>query len=273
MLASADGGSVLCATGFCPVRHVVAILLAAVLCCASLAGPGATLAYTYLGTCAGGSGYQTNDIVQDLTSNQNGAEMSLYHIVAGGDWDTCHYSGSGYGHMDELLSIQGTGNNMAQLGIAKYAGSGGYSWIFIYTQVDNSGGVVVSADSLFGEDPIAGDSYWFHILRTSSNWQYCIKNLTDGRQVCWTTAASWSTAGFVWYGGETINLNDTMGAHPEASTFRTYGMRHHTSSGWAAYLGDGFLIGNCYQWGSNATIENCNILDVESTGGIFIWTQ
>ena len=70
--------------------------------------------------------------------------------------------------------------------------------------------------------------------------------------------------------GETINTDNTMGAHGESATFRTYSMRHHTSAGWSGYFGDSYLINNCIQEGANWTAINCNVLDVGSQPGVFI---
>jgi hypothetical protein len=255
------------------MRLIVALSLVVAMGGVALAGPESARAYTYKGNCTSSAGF-SDDIVQNLTSNQNGAEMTLYQIPGTSSWVTCTYAGTGAGHMDELLSIQGGSGQLAQIGIAKYTGSAGVSWMFIYTQADNTGGVVVGADSLFGEHPTAGTSYWFHILRTTtSQWQYCIENNNTLHEVCWYTAAHWATAGFTWYGGETANPNDTMGAHPEAITFRTYAMRTHTAAGWTAYFTDSYLISNCIQGGTNRFSINCNIQDVGSLPGIFIWNQ
>ena len=172
---------------------------------ALLASQSATRAYSYRGSCGlsgnqNGHSYWSWDIVFKNASNINGAQMNQYSLPASTDWVTCTYSGSGFGHMDELLSLQGdTGiGQIVQIGIAKYTGPQGISWLFIYTDDDNSGGVVVGADDLFGESPSAGRRYHFSIQydadATPPHWLYCIKDIENAHLGCWWTYVSWYTS-------------------------------------------------------------------------------
>jgi hypothetical protein len=258
-------------------RHIVPLIIIAAMT-ANMLFAERVVAYTYLGNCDNRGTTTTWDATWYSTSGTTGVEMRQYQLPSKSSWATCTYAGTGFGHMDELDSLQGTGSQIVQLGIAKYVSSAGTSWLFVWTPSDNSGGIVVDAGGHFGAEPIAGHSYRFWIYSYYVGpyyaWEYCINDLTAATTVCWTDGGgTWhSSTGLVWWGGETADYNDTMGAHPEAATFRTYAVRVKTSS-WQPYLTDTQLINDCSASGFNRTIDNCNVSDVGSYPGFFIWNQ
>jgi hypothetical protein len=239
-----------------------------------LALPGMAVAYSYQGNCNNVSN-TTWDALYDYRSNVDGAEMDQYTLPASSSWATCTYNGGGgFGHMAELLSLQG--NGIVQLGIIKFISSGGSSWQFVYTFNDANGGQVSNAYTYFGENPIAGRTYWLHIATVYIGqywyWEYCLKDFTNSHQACWDLIASWHVGNYPWFGGETADQNDTMGARPEASTFRTFAMRvRDASTGWQAWLPDSKITSNCYGTGTNQYIANCNVQDTSGFPGMFIW--
>lgn len=181
-------------------------------------------------------------------------------------------------YMDELLSLQGTGNEIVQVGIAKYTGSQGVSWIFIYTDSDHSSGGVVGVGSLWGGGaPVAGHRYHFHIEYRPTPplvWEYCIKDVYTTYEGCWTAPATWYNGQNAWFGGETQHLNTTMGAKGDYSTFRTYKLRQRDyNTGWLSYITATNITNICGGSGDNSGIVRCNELDTLGWPGFYVWTQ
>lgn len=262
-------------------RRVGVVLISGVLLSSiiTVAVPNSALAYTYKGNCNSLGTTTTWDDLADSRSNVSGVEMDQYAIPGSSSWVTCTYAGSsGFGHMMELDSLQGSGDQIVQIGIGKFVSSGGTSWLFMYTPDDSSDGTIVNAASLFGENPVAGRTYWMHILSYHEGqtwyWEYCLKDFATSHEACWDTTAHWHVGTYSWFGGETADQNDTMGARPEATTFRTYALRvHDLTSGWQAYANDTFVIDNCTQGGTNRYMVNCNVQDTNGYGAFFLWNQ
>lgn len=122
------------------------------------------------------------------------------------------------------------------------------------------------ADSRSNVSGVEMDQY---AIPGSSSWVTCTYAGSSG-----DTTAHWHVGAYSWFGGETADQNDTMGARPEATTFRTYALRvHDLTSGWQAYANDTFIIDNCTQGGTNRYIVNCNVQDTNGYGGFFLWNQ
>jgi hypothetical protein len=240
--------------------------------------PGRVAAYTYQGSCDNNQNEFTWDALRYPRSNTNGVEMDQLRLPPSSSWATCTGS-TGFGHVAELASLTGTGTQLVQVGIIKNISQGSTSWLFMYTANDNLGGVVVDAGSLFGEEPIAGRTYWLHIMSyhdPSWNWywEYGIKDFYNGRQVFWTRPATWHTGSLPWFAGETADKNDTMGARPQASTFLTYAMRvSDLSTGWQPWLTDADILADCYSSGYNASIVHCNVKNQGTYPGLYIWNS
>lgn len=257
-------------------RRLLPMAVTAAFVCTGL-WPANAFAYTYKGAC-NNTLNTTWDATGIYQTGATGAEMRQYQIPSQGGWVTCTYSGTGFGHMDVLDTLQGTGQQIVQLGIAKYTSSAGTSWLFVWTPNDNSGGTVVDAGGHFGAEPVAGHSYRFWIYSFYVGpyyaWEYCINDLTAATTHCWDDGgSSWhSTNSLLWFGGETADQNDTMGARPEAATFNTYAVRVKTTS-WLPYLTDSNFISSCGGSGYNRYIVNCNVQDRSGYAGFFIWNQ
>lgn len=237
--------------------------------------PSSALAYTYLGACQNNTvvGQTTWDLSRPFQSSVDGVQMTQYQIPGSSTWATCTYTGVGYGHMDELLSLQGAG--IVQVGIAKYTGSAGTSWMFIYTPQDNSSGAVYQA-TWFSETPVAGRTYVFGILRVAGSpvwdWKISINDINTGVTGYTYIPSNWATAGDEWYGGETANANDTMGRYTQIASFDTYQIKTHTSSGWGSYLSQATIDGSTYKYGTNGSIVQKTGLTIGGVGGFYVWT-
>ena len=134
-------------------RHIVPLIIIAAMT-ANMLFAERVVAYTYLGNCDNRGTTTTWDATWYSTSGTTGVEMRQYQLPSKSSWATCTYVWTGFGHMDELDSLQGTGSQIVQLGIAKYVSSAGTSWLFVWTPSDNSGGIVVDAGGHFGAEPI-----------------------------------------------------------------------------------------------------------------------
>lgn len=260
------------------VRGAMFVGVVAVVLALLVGSPPATQAYVVGGPCDYAGDY-TWDAVFYSTANTDGVEMDQYQLAPVTSWRTCT-SAFGTGHMDELLSLQGTGSQIVQLGIARYISNGSMSWLFIYTPSDHSGGTVEDAGALFGEEPVAGRTYFMHILSRNVGafweWEYCLKDFNTGHEACWdTTYATWhSSSGSMWFGGETLGKNSTMGETSQSPTFRTYAMRRHSTSGaWGSYITNSYIDGHCYSSGFNLAIAHCQSISTNGFGGSYVWTH
>lgn len=264
------------------MRRMVAVALALLLV-GSL--PGAALsASSEAADCGGASDRLTWDIVQQgrLSAPVDGVEASFFRIPPASSWVTCRSTGSAVGHLALLVSLARDASlgDIVQLGLVKNVGPGGISWLFMYTPDDQGGGEIVPAGAAFPEPPVAGHSYRLRIQAEPSprsttgwDWDYCVADLDDGHTNCWLRTAHWRAGDDPWYGGETANESDVMGARPESPDFLLLAPRWHLASGiWISY-DQRDIIGYCRQGGWNRFMVNCNSLTTEGHPGFFLWQQ
>jgi hypothetical protein len=100
------------------------------------------------------------------------------------------------------------------------------------------------------------------------------KDLWSSRRVCWYETNYWTAGTFMWFGGETADKNDTMGARPQANSFRTYALRRHsTTPVWGSYFSQSYVKGHCAPEGFNTAVQNCTGLTTNGFGGFYVWND